>query len=436
MKHRTKTAKPTLSCQPQILHRTISQVLKPHSGRWAGGVLVVSLLGLSPPAAALDLADLNGTNGIVIKGIDAWDNSGRSVSNAGDINGDGIDDLIIGAPWASPNGNVYAGESYVVFGDSEGFAPSLDLATLDGSNGFVINGTNEGDYSGYSVSGVGDINGDGIDDLIIGARGANVYAGESYVVFGDSEGFAPSLDLATLDGSNGFVINGIKEDDWSGESVSGAGDINGDGIDDLIIGAPRASPNGNASAGESYVVFGDSEGFAPSLDLATLDGSNGFVINGIDSGDYSGGSVSSAGDINGDGIDDLIIGARTANAFAGESYVVFGHSGDFDSSLDLAMLDGSNGFVINGIVDSDSSGYSDRSGGSVSGAGDINGDGIDDLIIGASGADPNGNASAGESYVVFGDSEGFAPILTLPRSTAATALSSMASTVVTTLAVR
>ena len=127
MKHRTKTAKPTLSCQPQILHRTISQVLKPHSGRWAGGVLVVSLLGLSPPAAALDLADLNGTNGIVIKGIDAWDNSGRSVSNAGDINGDGIDDLIIGAPWASPNGNVYAGESYVVFGDSEGFAPVLTL---------------------------------------------------------------------------------------------------------------------------------------------------------------------------------------------------------------------------------------------------------------------------------------------------------------------
>jgi hypothetical protein len=359
--------------------------------------------------ASLELSELNGSNGFVINGIDVVDFSGYSVSGAGDINGDGIDDLIIGANRADPNGNSYAGETYVVFGNSEGFNASLELSELNGSNGFVLNGIDEGDRSGRSVSGAGDINGDGIDDLIIGALYANpngnVSAGESYVVFGNSEGFNASLELSELNGSNGFVINGIDVVDTSGRSVSGAGDINGDGIDDLIIGTPRADPNGNLDAGETYVVFGNSEGFNASLELSELNGSNGFVLNGIDEGDRSGTSVSGAGDINGDGIDDLIIGTPRAdpngNSRAGETYVVFGNSEGFNASLELSELNGSNGFVLNGIDPSDRSGYS------VSGAGDINGDGIDDLIIGVPRADPNGNVSAGESYVVFGNSEGF-----------------------------
>ena len=89
--------------------------------------------------------------------------------------------------------------------------------------------------------------------------------------------------------------------------------INGDGFDDIIIGAFQADPNGNYNAGESYVVFGAASGFGASLDLSSLDGSNGFVINGIDSRDYSGESVSGAGDINGDGFDDIIIGALGAD---------------------------------------------------------------------------------------------------------------------------
>ena len=115
-------------------------------------------------------------NGFVLNGIDSYDQSGSSVSSAGDVNGDGFDDLIIGAPLASPSGNSYGaeGESYVVFGQAGGFSPSIDLSSsfLNGSNGFVLNG-NTGDFSGSSVSGAGDINGDGFDDLIIGATGAD-----------------------------------------------------------------------------------------------------------------------------------------------------------------------------------------------------------------------------------------------------------------------
>jgi Ca2+-binding RTX toxin-like protein len=360
--------------------------------------------------AVLNLSDLNGSNGFVINGIAAFDRSGRSVSSAGDINGDGIDDLIIGAFGANPNGNTFAGASYVVFGgNGVGSSSNLNLSALNGSNGFVINGIAAFDRLGISVSSAGDINGDGIDDLMIGAFGAdpngNTFAGASYVVFGgNGVGSSSNLNLSALSGSNGFVINGIAASDFSGISVSSAGDINGDGIDDLIVGAYRADPNGNSAAGASYVVFGGSGvGSSGSFNLSALNGSNGFVINGIAANDRSGVSVSSAGDINGDGIDDLIIGASAAdpngNTFAGASYVVFGGSGVGSSgSLNLSTLNGSNGFVINGIA------AGDGSGGSVSSAGDINGDGIDDLIIGASAADPNGNSAAGASYVVFGGS--------------------------------
>ncbi|QSJ16083.1 FG-GAP repeat protein [Nostoc sp. UHCC 0702] len=365
--------------------------------------------------AVLNLSELDGSNGFVINGINAGDNSGTSVSSAGDINGDGIDDLIIGADRADPNGQYDAGSSYVVFGSSSGFAASFNLSSLNGSNGFVINGIDFFDYLGFSVSSALDINGDGFDDVIIGAPGANprggFNGGSSYIVFGSSSGFASSLNLSDLNGSNGFVINGIDDNSpFLGISVSSAGDINGDGIDDLIIGADRADPNGQQRAGSSYVVFGSSSGFAASLDLSSLNGSNGFVINGIDAGDYLGSSVSSAGDINGDGFDDLIIGVRGADPNgqqrAGSSYVVFGSSNGFAASLDLSSLDGSNGFVINGINTGDYLG-------SVSSALDFNGDGIDDLIIGASGTDPNRQQRAGSSYVVFGSSNGFGASLDL-----------------------
>ncbi|MEH1837655.1 MAG: hypothetical protein V7L20_02550 [Nostoc sp.] len=356
--------------------------------------------------SSLNLSDLNGSNGFTINGIEGY-SSGLPVSSAGDVNDDGIADLIIGAAFASPNGTS-SGRSYVIFGKSTGFSPTFNLSSINGANGFAINGIKSGDNSGNSVSSAGDVNSDGIADLIIGASPNGTYSGQSYVVFGKSTGFSPTLNLSDLNGTNGFAINSIKQGDSSSFLVSSAGDVNDDGIADLIIGAPNASPNGTYS-GQSYVVFGKSTGFSPTLNLSDLNGANGFVINGIKSGDELGNSVSSAGDVNDDGIADLIIGASSAspNGFqSGQSYVVFGKSTGFSPTFNLSSLNGANGFAINGIN------QLDYSGNSVSSAGDVNDDGIADLIIGASGADPNGDSS-GQSYVVFGKSTGFSPTFNL-----------------------
>ena len=158
-----------------------------------------------------------------------------SVSGAGDINGDGIADLVVGAPRAGSN----AGKTYVIFGSKAGWSSPISLSSLNGANGFVLNGENAGDQSGFSVSGAGDINDDGIADLVVGAPGADsTSAGKTYVIFGSKAGWSSPISLSSLNGANGFVLNGENAGDDSGYSVSGAGDINGDGIADLVVGAP------------------------------------------------------------------------------------------------------------------------------------------------------------------------------------------------------
>jgi|CXWL01.1.fsa_nt_gi hypothetical protein len=365
---------------------------------------------------SINLASLNGNNGFRLDGVAKLDSSGSPVSTAGDVNGDGFDDLIIGAHSADSNGS-----SYVVFGKTSGFSAAMDLSSLDGSNGFRLDGEAAYDRSGDSVSNAGDVNGDGFDDLIVGADGADpngTYSGSSYVVFGKTSGFSAAMNLSTLNGSNGFRLDGEAEYDFSGFSVSTAGDVNGDGFDDLIVGAYRADPNGTFS-GSSYVVFGKASGFSAPMNLSNLNGSNGFRLDGEAAGDFSGYSVSTAGDVNGDGFDDVIVGAPRANSnnfSSGSSYVVFGQASGFSAAMDLSNLNGINGFRLNGEALLDTSGSYGLSLDSVSNAGDINGDGFDDMLVGARLTDRYGGIysnDAGYSYVIFGKSSGFSPAMNL-----------------------
>ena len=357
----------------------------------------------------VELSDIDDGGGFAINGADRETQSGRSVSGAGDVNGDGLDDIIIGAHRADPNDNSDSGSSYVVFGKSG--AGTVELSDLEEENGggFVLNGVDAEDESGRSVSGAGDVNGDGLDDIIIGAHLADPNgndSGTSYVVFGKTSGDPVQLrDIDNPDNNNGFVINGVNVDDHSGRSVSAAGDVNGDGLDDILIGAEQVDSNEDRNIGASYVVFGKADGAIVELSDIEEENGGGFVINGVTQDNFSGYSVSAAGDVNGDGLDDILIGARIAhpndNLFSGASYLVFGKSdGNIVQLSAIEMSDNSNGFVLNGVD------RFDRSGRSVSGAGDINGDGLDDILIGAHSADPNGNSSSGTSYLVFGKADG------------------------------
>ncbi len=277
----------------------------------------------------------------------------------------------------------------------------INLSSLNGRNGFRLDGTLTYDMSGGIVSGAGDINGDGLDDLLIFAHGAT-YPGITYVVFGKSSGFSAASDLTSIDGSNGFRLVKLEPSRFFFSSASNAGDVNGDGFGDVIIGAGGADPNDVYNAGSSYVVFGKSSRFGATLDVSSLNGRNGFRLDGTAINDFSGSSVNGAGDVNGDGFDDVMVSTYYAHpngAYSGSSYVIFGKASGFDAALKLSSLNGNNGFRIDGLATYDFLGRS------ISSAGDINGDGFDDLIIAADGADPNGNESSGSSYVIFGRSD-------------------------------
>lgn len=359
-----------------------------------GRVFIV--YGRATMPATVDLANL-GTAGISIQGNNLYHGIGISLSGAGDVNGDGFDDFIIGAAYRQK------GKSYLIFGGSS-LPSTLDLATL-GSRGVEFISTGTFDASGWAVSGAGDVNGDGFDDLVVGspssASGISVGA---YVIYGRDE-FVNTVFPNTfpLSQSDLKIFNEVTRD-ATGLSVSGAGDVNGDGYDDLIVGAPLADTSDGLrpDAGGSYLIFGAPSTSSPKTIFLSSLGTAGVKIIGADAGDQMGRSVSNAGDINGDGFDDIIVGSPYADATnnsksnAGESYVVFGRA-VFPSTIDLRSL-GTGGMILSGTDADDFSGYQ------VSGAGDVNSDGFDDVLIAARGADGLGNnrPSAGESYVVFG----------------------------------
>jgi len=273
-----------------------------------------------------------------------------SFDRAGDVNNDGYDDIILG-------GGEDAGRACIYYG-----GPAMNL-TPD----VTFTGANATDMFGNLVSGAGDVNGDGYDDVIIGAPqndSAGDNAGSAYIFFG-----GPAMDSVA-----DVNLTGEATCDWFGYSVSGAGDFNGDGYGDVIIGAEQNGAGG-FQAGRAYLYLGGQN----------MDNIPDLVFTGSPS-EHLGMRVSDAGDLNGDGFGDLIVGAYGGDGTYtndGRAYVYFGGK----------VIDDVADCILNGT------GKDDDFGVCVAGAGDVNGDGYDDVAVGA--ADYLAN-NAGRVEVFFG----------------------------------
>ena len=171
------------------------------------------------------------------------------------------------------------------------------------------------------------------------------HAGKAYVLFGKDGNFSANIDLSSLDGTNGFVMHGVHAYARLGYSVSSAGDVNGDGYSDMLIGSPyTVDPNAQENnGGDVYLVFGRSDNFSANINLSTLDGTNGERIVGNATGPEDGRfgfSVSTAGDVNGDGYADLLIGEPFGGQAPkeGRAYVAYGKASGFGSTLYLSLI--------------------------------------------------------------------------------------------------
>jgi hypothetical protein len=269
---------------------------------------------------------------------------GAAVSCAGDINGDGYDDMIIGAE----NYNNNTGRVYLYYGGS----------SVDNEPDLIFDGAGTNHWFGTAIDGVGDVNHDGFDDLLIGCSGFGNYTGRTYLYLGS----------ASPDTVADAMYTGQNTGDQFGESVSGAGDINGDGYDDFLIGSKAH----NSSAGRIAICFG-----AGSLASVTI-----LFVNGSTANDQFGDAVASAGDVNHDGYDDILAGASGASSSTG-SVTLFLGGAAFDVNPDEILTgEGSDHFF----------------GASISAAGDLNHDGYADFIVGAYGYSGN----TGRAYVYLG----------------------------------
>jgi hypothetical protein len=300
---------------------------------------------------------------------------GGSVASAGDVNGDGYADLIVGAS-SSDEAGTDRGVAYIYHGSSSGISASATQTLL-------YPGSNDAAFFGGSVASVGDVNGDGYTDIIVGAKGtdgAGTRRGAAYIYHGTSSGISASatqtLSYPGGDDSSGF-----------GNSVAGGGDLNGDGYADLIVGANSSNIAGT-DRGAAYVYHGSSSGVSATATQTLLYPAS-------DDTAFYGGSVASAGDLNADGYADLIVGANAsdeAGTDRGAAYIYHGTSSGVSTTATQTLL----------YPASDDSA---RFGVSVSSAGDVNGDGYTDLLVGARNSNEAGT-SRGATYIYHGASSG------------------------------
>ncbi len=372
----------------------------PATNSWEGAAYVT--FG-GPAFGGEDLAGVQ--RSIRLEGSAEGSFAGTGVGCA-DVNGDGDDDVLVGA-WAyeypgRPAGTAASrGRAYVVFGGASlRSEPTIDLGAL-GARGFVIVGPDQPEYDhlGYAVTRVGDLNGDGREDIAVmantGDTAGRTNNGIVWVVPGQT-------GVASVDVSNAGAVLARIDGASPGSSVApfgqmigldGVGDVNGDGMPDIGIGTYTATAFGRTTAsGAAFAISGTTRG---QVDLASSS-SYLFAVGGAFAGHRLGIAIDGAGDVNGDGLADLVLGAdSTAAANSDAAYVVYGSSARAAGTLlDSAAL-GTDGYRIRGAT-GDSTGFG------VAGIGDADRDGFDDVAVGAYGADPATGPGAGAGWIIRG----------------------------------